>query len=275
MANPRGRNTLPLVITIAVAALFFVVMPFATWLCRIWVDFLWFADLGQKSVFLTRIGSELAIGAAFSAITFVVLYVNMRVARRMAPRAVPVSVPDDIPEQFALVLERLRGGMGPILDRAILYGALVLAFLNGLGMAAQWKTFRLALASVPFGYTDPQYGKDVGFFVFTLPAYTALIDWALGVLVLTTFLTFVVHVADGAIQPWARLKGFAPHVKAHLSVLLAFIVAVWGFQYWVDIYKLDFSQTGQIIGAGYTDVHAQMPAYWILIGVSAIVAVAL
>jgi len=58
-------------------------------------------------------------------------------------------------------------------------------------------------------------------------------------------------------------------------VLFAFIVATWGFQYWIDIYKLDYSQTGQIIGAGYTDVHAQMPAYWILIGVSALTVVAL
>ena len=69
------------------------------------------------------------------------------------------------------------------------------------------------------------------------------------------------HVLDGAIQPWARLKGFAPHVKAHLSVLAALIVLTCGFRYWIDIYELNFSPTGQIIGAGYTDIHAQIPAY--------------
>ena len=240
-----------------------------------WIDFLWFDDLGQKSVFLTRIYSELVIGAAFAAAAFAVLFVNMLVARRMAPRAVAVGLPDDIPEQFAILIERLRTGMGPILNRVVLWGSLILAFLNGLGMASQWKTFRLALAAVPFGYADPQYNKDVGFFVFNLPALSALADWAMGILILTTLLTLVVHVVDGAIQPWARMKGFAPHVKAHLSVLAALIVAVQGFNYWIDIYKLDYSLTGQIIGAGYTDVHAQIPAYWILIGVSALTAVAL
>ncbi|MDR3687379.1 MAG: UPF0182 family protein [Coriobacteriia bacterium] len=275
MAAPRGRSTLPIAITIVGAVLLFIVLPLITWFSSVWIDFLWFADLGQKSVFLTRIWSELAIGAVFAAMTFVVLYVNMRVARKMAPRATPVAVPNNVPEQFAVVLQAIRTNMGPILDRAILWGSLILAFLNGLGMAAQWQTFRLALNAVPFGYVDPQFGKDVSFFVFLLPAFTALADWAMGLLILTTILTAAVHVADGAIQPWARFKGFAPHVKAHLSVLAAFIVAVWGFQYWIDIYKLDFSVTGQIIGAGYTDVHAQLPAYWILIGVSAVTAIAL
>ena len=83
------------------------------------------------------------------------------------------------------------------------------------------------------------------------------------------------HVIDGAIQPWAKLKGFSPHVKAHLSVLMAFIVLAWGFRYWIAIWELDFSTRGQIVGAGYTDVHAQLPAYRILIVVSIVTAAAL
>jgi uncharacterized protein len=275
MRAPSKGNAATPIATILLALLFFVGLPFLSWLVKVWIDYLWFTDLGQKGVFLTRIGSELAIGAAFAAAAFVVFFVNMRVARRMAPRVVPAGLPEGLPEQAVIFIERLRGGMGPLLDRVILWGALALALLNGIGVARQWQTFRMALSGTPFGYTDPQYGKDVGFYVFSLPALSSLVDWAMGTLVLTVILTLVVHFADGAIQPWARFKGFAPHVKAHLSVLLACIVAVWGFQYWIDIYKLNFSQTGQIIGAGYTDVHAQAPAYWILIGVSALTAVTL
>ncbi len=275
MASPSRRNIRTRIIPIVVAVLIFIGAPVAVWFAGVWIDYLWFADVGQSAVFLTRIGSELAIGAIFGVAAFVLLYVNMLVARRMAPRVMSVGLPSSIPEQYAVVLERLRGGMGPVLDRVILWGSVVLAFLNGLSMADQWQTFRLALASVPFGYTDPQYGKDVGFFVFDLPALTVIGEWALGTLVLVALLTIAVHLLDGAIQPWARLKGFAPHVKAHLSVLAALIVAVLGFQYWLDIYKLDYSQTGQIIGAGYTDVHAQMPAYWILIGVSVLTVITL
>ncbi len=111
--------------------------------------------------------------------------------------------------------------------------------------------------------------------MFQLPAYNLLCDWLLGILILTTVLSAAVHVLDGAIQPWARFKGFAPHVKAHLSVLAALIVLTWGFRYWISIYQLNYSTIGQIIGAGYTDIHAQIPAYTILIFISIATAVAL
>ena len=64
-------------------------------------------------------------------------------------------------------------------------------------------------------------------------------------------------------------------MKAHLSVLLALIVLLQGFNYWLDIYGLDFSPRGQVVGASYTDVHAQLPAYRILIVISIVSAVIL
>ena len=274
MAAPTRSRAATILSMIAIA--FVVVgLPFLRWLSGVWIDWLWYGDLGQRSVFVTRIASQLVMGALFAAATFLILYVNLRIARRMAPRAVPVRLPEGMPEQLELFIETLRGKFGPILDQLVLWGCLAIAFFNGLGMSAQWQTFRLALAAQPFPYADPQFGKNVGFYVFELPAYNALSTWLSGALLLTAVLTFAVHVIDGAIQPWARLKGFAPHVKAHLSVLMSFIVLAWGFRYWISIWELNFSTRGQIVGAGYTDVHAQLPAYWILIVVSIVTAAAL
>jgi len=270
----QNRPRVALLTTIA-ATIVFIGIPFATWLAGVWVDWRWFSDLGQGAVFTTRIVSQLAVGAVFAVATFVILFASMRFARSMAPRVIPVNFPEGMPEQLETVLLAIRGKMGPILDYAILGGALVLAFLNGLGMSANWETFRISLASVPFGYNDPQFGRDVGFYVFQLPALNLIADWLTGVLMLTIVLSFAVHVLDGAIQPWERLKGFAPHVKAHLSVLLALLVATFGFEYWISIWELNFSEFGQIIGAGYTDIHARVPAYQILIAVSLATAVAL
>ena len=258
-----------------IAGALFIGMPLLTWAAGVWVDWQWFSDLGQLSVFTTRIVSQLAVGSVFAVLTFLVLFTSMRVARRMAPRAASVAFPQGMPEQVQMVLELLRGKMNPVIDFAILGSSLVLAFLNGLSMSAHWETLRLSLSTVPFGLADPQFGRDVSFFVFSLPAYILICDWLTGLLLLTIALTFVVHVVDGAVQPWARLNGFAPHVKAHLSVLMALLVATWGFRYWINIWQLDFSPVGQIVGASYSDVHAQLPAYRILIVVSLMTAVAL
>jgi len=271
----RSRPRIAGILTAVAVVTLVVILPLITWLATVWTDYLWYEDLGQTSVFVTRIVSQLAIGAAFGLMAFVLLYGNMRAARAMAPRAMPIGLPEGTPVQVEMAIERLRAGLGPVLDKAILLGSLVIAFLNGTAMSAQWETVRLALARVPFGYTDPEFGRDVGFWVFTLPAQQAVLAWLSGILVLTTLLTLVVHLADGAIQPWARLKGFSPHVKAHLSVLMAFIVLSRAYAYWIDIYMLNLSERGQVTGASYTDVHAQLPAYRILIVISIVTAVLL
>jgi len=268
----QRRSRLPLILTIVGAILIFVVLPFVQWVVRVWTDYLWYMDLGQQSVFVTRIVSQLVIGVAFAAVAFVVLYGNMRIARRMAPKAVPIGMPEGTPPQIEMAIERFRASVGPVLDRTILIGAAVLAFLNGTAMASQWETFRLWLGRVPFNATDPQFGRDIGFYVFALPVHEALLSWLTGILVLTLILSALVHLLDGAIQPWARLRGFSAHVKAHLSVLAAMLVLTRAYAYWIDIYELNFSPRGQVIGASYTDINAQLPAYRILIVISIVTA---
>jgi len=270
MAQSRRASTQ--IVGVVLAAAVFVLIPLGRWLVRVWTDYLWYQDLGQESVFITRIVSQLAIGAVFSLAAFLVLFGTMFVARRMAPRVVPIGMPEGTPPQVEMVIERLRGGVGPFLDRVVVLVAAALAFLNGVGMASQWETYRLWQGRVPFGVTDPQFGRDVGFYVFTLPVAESILSWATGILVLAIILTALVHLIDGAIQPWARLRGFAPHVKAHLSVLAALLVLSRAFGYWIDIYNLNFSPRGQVTGASYTDIVAQLPAYRVLIVISILTA---
>ncbi len=266
------RSRTGAIVASVIAALFLVVFPLVGWFARVWTDYLWYVDLGQQTVFVTRITSQLLLGVVFSALAFAVLYVNLRVARHFAPRVMPVGLPDSISPQAQLIIDSVRRGAASVIDRVILWGCLVLAFMNGSAMSAQWETFRLWLGRVAFGLKDPTFGKDVGLWVFTLPAAESLLMWTTDILVLTFVLVLIVHVLDGAIQPWARLKGFAPHVKAHLSVLAALLVLTRAFAYWIDIYNLNLSPRGQVTGASYTDVVAQLPALRILIVISFVTA---
>ena len=272
MAETRARW--PRILAIAVAGFLFIGLPILTWLATVWTDYLWFIDLGHEEVFVVQIVSRIAVAAAFALVAFLILFVNGRIARGMAPRTVLTSL-GDIPPQFEEAYLNIRARIGPILDKVILWGSLLVGLLVGIGMSSNWETFRLALASVPFGVKDPQFAMDVGFFVFSLPALRIVADWLTGFLILATIVTAAIHVLDGAIRPWERLRGFAPHVKAHLSVLLGLIVLSKAFDYLLSIYELDFSPRGQVTGASYTDVHAQLPAYWILVAVAIACGVAL
>ena len=60
----------------------------------------------------------------------------------------------------------------------------------------------------------------------------------------------------------------APRVKAHLSVLLAMVALAKAAGYFLQRYSLDVSNSGYVEGAGYTDVHARLPAMEVLFFIS-------
>jgi uncharacterized protein len=272
MSSRRPIGTVLAVIALLVV---FVGLPLLASAARVWTDYLWFVDLGHSDVFWTRLQSRLAVGAVFALASFAIIYANLRIARALTPRVVPVGLPSGMPPQWEQLYEQLRAVRGRVLDWVVLGGALFLAVLDGLTLSTQWTTLRLALARVPFGVDDPQFGQDVGFYVFTLPAFEVIANWLWGLLILVTVLTAAVYFIGGGIQPWARFRGIAPHVKAHMSVLFAALVLSRAFSYWLDVWNLNFSARGQVVGASYTDVHAQLPAYRILILISVVTAVLL
>jgi uncharacterized membrane protein (UPF0182 family) len=234
-----------------------------------YTDLLWFTDLGQAPVFWTTFTSRLAVGSASGVVGFALLFINLLIARRMAPAAVlSVVGPADMPltpdQQVQQALSQVRRWLDPYMRWIILAAGVLFAWSAGSALAGEWEVLRVALAGVPFGQVDPQFGRDVAFFMFQLPALRVLSDWVFGALLTVLVLTTVMHIYGGAIRLGERLKGFDPHVKAHLSVLGGLIVASRAFDYWLQIYELDFSPRGQVTGASFTDVNAQLPAFQIL-----------
>ena len=55
--------------------------------------------------------------------------------------------------------------------------ALLLGFIAGVPASSQWQDWLLFNNAVRFGVQDPQFGHDVGFYVFRLPFLTFVVDW--------------------------------------------------------------------------------------------------
>lgn len=263
----------PRALMIAIAGVF-LLFALSGGVATFYTDLLWFEDLGQQGVFWTTLLSEWGVGLIFGALFFVIMYVNLRIARAMAPRAV-LSSTDEVGFRYEMAIQQVREVLERFFGWLLLGVSALTAIMSGAAVSARWVDFQLWLNQVPFGMTDPQFGKDLSFYFFTLPVYRAVGDWLTGALLVTLLLTAVVHVLTGAIRPWARLKGFDPHVKAHLSVLAGLIVVVRAFVYWIDIYDLNFSPRGQVLGASYTDIHAQLPALQILMVIALLSGIAL
>ncbi|MDI6711646.1 MAG: UPF0182 family protein [Anaerosomatales bacterium] len=250
-----------------VGAAFVLASGAAGAVARFYTDLLWYQDLGQEAVFWTRLVSKWAVFGAAFLVAALVVYVNVRVAWRFKPRAV-LRATDEATYRLEATLEDFVRRTERFAGLGAVAAAAVVGLMLAGGVSDRWATLRLAMAAVPFGETDPQFGRDLSFFFFTMPALRMLADWLLGLLFVVLVLSGVAHLATGALRPWARLKGFDPHVKAHLSVLGGLMIVVQAFKYWLDIFELNYSPRGQVVGASYTDVHAQIPAYQVLIVVA-------
>jgi uncharacterized membrane protein (UPF0182 family) len=97
--------------------------------------------------------------------------------------------------------------------------------------------------------------------------------WLLFTLLATVLLVIGQYVLQGGIQPAARANRVAPHVHAHLAILLGCIVLLKAWGYRLDQFSLMFSPRGVVTGASYTDVHAQLPALQLLVLVAPVCAV--
>jgi uncharacterized protein len=248
---------------VVVAGLVVLLLLFATRLATFYTDVLWFDSVGYASVFWTLLTTRIGLGLVGGVVVAAVVAGNLLLAQRLAP-------PYRIPSPQEEVVERYRELVEPFARPLMLAAALVIGLLSGLSMVGEWDTYLLWRNGVPFGIQDPHFGRDVGYFVFTLPFLTMINSWAFTALIMTTLLALVGHYLFGGIRPQAPGRGkISPAASAHLSVLLAALVAVRAWGFWLDRFMLSYSQRGQVTGLSYTDATAQLNAFTLLAVIAA------
>jgi len=228
---------------------------------RFWSEWLWFQSLGYQSVFTTQLTTKIITGIVIGVVFFALVYGNMALARKLSPGALRPMGSNVIYLRAHPYLERyLYAVMG--------IGVLVVAVVVGRAGAEQWATVLRFLHAQPFGATEPVFHKDVGFFIFKWP----FLQWAYSQLTLALLLAFAgsvaLYLASSALSYTNGRLYLAPAARAHGALLLAllFFAKAWG--YVLQSYGVLFSHRAVAFGAGYTDLHATLPALRILIGLA-------
>ena len=268
-----------------VAALVVALLALSGRFLGMYVDWLWFGEVGFRSVFWTRIWWQVLVGLAAFAVFFVVIMVNVEIARRLAP-SYRASADGELLEPRSDAVRRYVGYGG-------LAVSLLAAIVAGASASSQWQTFLLYLKQAPFGEKDAVFGHDIGFYVFSLPMWQALQAFVFGALLVALVFAAIVHLIMGGIDykttasgpgregagqegaeapsPFARAqRAAAPNMPqvdirlggravAHLSAVLAAIFVVVGVGQLFRGWGLLYSTAGAIYGAAYTDVHIRLP----------------
>jgi uncharacterized membrane protein (UPF0182 family) len=228
---------------------------------KYYADWLWFKNLGYTSVFVTMLCTKVLAFSAFFLLFGIWGGVNMAVARKSGhhTRSLVLVGSDQPVPTINLIFRYKYAGFA---------WGLIILFLSvvmGLAAAGSWETFLKFFHGVQFGVVDPIFSKDVGFYVFKLPFYKFAQDWYLYSISLVFILVGLSYYFDQAISFQGGRFYVLPKAKYHLSVLggLFFLGTAWVYR--LKLYSMLYSTRGVAYGASYTDIHAQIPAYWVLL----------
>ncbi|HKJ57133.1 MAG TPA: UPF0182 family protein [Nitriliruptoraceae bacterium] len=251
------RKRLPLVILAVVV----LIVLFSQRLAVFTTDWWWFREVGASSVFTTSLVARFGLGALGALTVAAIVAANLVLVRRLRPTIIP-----DSPQQA--IIEQYRNQAEPFFKWIIAGVAAVFGLTSGAALAYEWPTYLLWRNGGSFGVDDPQFGRDVGFYVFDLPWWQAMQSWAVTTMVLVGFLCIGGHLLLGGIRPDAARDRVLPQVRTHLALVLVAILGLRAWGYWLDRYELNFSERGTVTGASYTDVNAELPALYLLLVIS-------
>lgn len=272
-----------------------------------WIDILWFEDIGFIEMFWTPIKAQATIFSLVFAASTLLIYLSVFVAIKLSPgwknlnnsdqseawieedeedpftpfegfRQEPQK-PRDVFNSFAKSqglktgIEEMGAAFSPIIYRVMSIATIIAGFFIGISASNRWLEYKLALNGGSFGVNDPQFGLDVGFYIFKLPAIRAGFEALNSTLFYAIALTAMAYLFLGAIKPWRKQGRFLVASKAHFSVLFAIFMIFQAFRNVLSIIAKVYSDTGTTMGAGYTDVHIGIPALWALVGLSLVIAV--
>jgi uncharacterized protein len=225
---------------------------------RVFTDLLWFEEVGQEEVFWTTLKWKLLAYAVVGLGSACVLILNFAIAERVMARSEAASPP-------------ARGAaVWPY--RRLIYAAAAIAWgLISLELTPNgwWQQILLWVHRGDFGVTDPLFDRDVGFFVFSLPLYLQVTTWLLATLVVAASTAAAAYAIGGVlrtVEPRASRR-----VRRHLLVLgtLALLVIAWRLR--LEQFRLELPSEGSTVaGAGYTDVHVNLPALRLLMALALI-----
>ena len=256
-------------ILIAIALVAVLLLLIGPRLIDAYVDWLWFGELGYRSVFTTKLVTRIILFLVVSLLIGAIVFAAFALAYRTRPVFVPTNGPNDPVARYrTAVMSRLK-----------LISIGIPAFIGlfaGIVAQSQWARVQLFLHGGSFGVTDPQFNKDLGFYAFDLPFYRMVLTY----LFVATFLAFIAnllgHYIFGGIRLSGRNGALSRSARIQLITLVGILVLLKALAYWLDRYELlSHTRAGKpFTGAGYTDINAVLPAKLILLAIALICAVA-
>ncbi|UOF92132.1 UPF0182 family protein [Fodinisporobacter ferrooxydans] len=210
---------------------------------RLITEYEWQASVHYAEVYITRIAASIGIEVIGFLLYAVVLFGTFFIIRRN------------------LIKSGNHVFGNPILSKMYwIVGALFTLFIAGIGggslSSIGWREALLFFDHVPFAASDPVFHKNIAFYVFELPVYEIVLH---ACMVLVFLAGIMAPAAYFIFAPLKKEILMDRKARRHVAAIWALFLILWGIGYYLNRYDLLYDDSGVVYGAGYTQIHVQLP----------------
>ena len=263
------------VILISIIILAFFLLPT---IAGLYADIVWYKSVGLYSIFVTPFLTKVITGVIGFVLAFGVLMINFWVFSKLSRGKLYIN-----PGQEGNIVEQPKE-VGKIAKRIYTVLALFIGILSGLALSSNWQVILKYIYQKPFGTTDPVFGHDIAYYVFTLPFLEVVTGFLFFILIISLVISSLLygwHIAfhhlGQKVKLWRSISlPFIPAIaKKHLSILgMGIFLLIGVYLYTISLPSLLFKQHQLLNGANYVDLHAHLPITYGLIAISGLAVVA-
>ncbi|BDR54445.1 UPF0182 protein [Bombiscardovia apis] len=240
-----------------------VAVLFAT--ARFITDVMWYSQLGAGRVVWTQLAVKIGLWLAYALIVALVTLFSASLAIKARP---------DDPDGSTI---RIKGDVIEVSHGITSKKAWRIAGLVSLGVGivfgfqfnADWTSILLMFNRQSFGSSDPQFGLDNGFYVFTLPGLKLVASSLLLIVFLAGLFSVITHFLMGGIRLTMPIHGrgiieMTRRARRQVAVWLMIVMLAWACNIAFGVFDHLTEQGQRITGASYTSVNASIPVTFIM-----------
>jgi hypothetical protein len=227
-----------------------------------WVNWWWFSSMHRRSLLTDRYmyqGAAFLIGAVVGG---GIIGFNLILALRRTRQ------PGGSRSMVSRVSNR-------ILFWIIIAFTLVVALVTGIRGVRSWETWALWLNGRSFNQKDPYFDRDIGFYVFSLPALNTIYRSLLVLLIFAIIGTIIVYALRQSLRfNLAELRRAPEAARSHVMTLIGLLAVVVAGGRWLAVYNSVYSDRGVVYGPSYVDMNVLRWANYAVGIISLVLAVA-
>jgi len=249
--------------SIAIAIIIYVTFYFV--FLDLFVDLWWFRSLEMEAYYWLRLLYRFIFSGGVTLLFFGIFYFHFWIASRYLGLNPPdeILLDADKRRRFQRFSEVFMEGSAKVYTPL----SLILAVMVAIPFYNQWESAILFFFGSSAGVTEPVYGNDVSFYLFSYPTYILIQKELLITAVLLFFMVSCLYWLEHIFVPNQNHE-FPMGAKIHLTILIVFVVlfVAWGFL--LDRFSLLYTNSHEPVffGPGFVEIRYQLPLIWLSIG---------